>query len=324
MAVPRLRWAPVLGSLILAAATLGGQTLSAVRASGDPLRPRVLGISHVALRASDLAHTRQFYEAFLGYATELAATGKEGWQTLHVTVGDRQYIELRAGLRPDEDRLDHVALETDDVEAMRRYLASRGVDVPGVTREASGNRRLMVRDPEGRSIELVQRAPEAWPGSVPPRPAGALGPVARHILHAGVLVGDLSAANHFYQEALGLTETWRGSRLGTELSWVNLRVPDGQDYLEYMLYGELPPPGVRGSQHHVCLEVSDLEDAKARLLERRHAASYTGPLEIRVGTNRKRQLNLSDPDGTRVELMEPGTIDGLPVPSSTAPPPRPH
>jgi len=43
-----------------------------------------------------------------------------------------------------------------------------------------------------------------------------------------------------------------------------------------------------------------------------------------VGTNRKRQLNLFDPDGTRVELMEPGTVDGQPVPSSTAPPPRPQ
>jgi lactoylglutathione lyase len=278
----------------------------------------------VALRASDLAHARLFYGEFLGYATEMAASAKEGSQTLRVAVGDRQYIELRGGLRPDEDRLDHIALETDDVEAMRHYLATRGVDAPGVTREASGNRCLMVRDPEGRSIELVQRAPQAWPRDASPRPAGAQGPVARHILHAGILVGDLSAADHFYHEVLGLTEIWRGSRTGTELSWVNLRVPDGQDYLEYMLYRELPPPGARGSQHHICLEMSDLEEAKARLLERRSSASYGGALEIRVGTNRKRQLNLFDPDGTRVELMEPGTVDGQPVRSSTAPPPRPH
>ena len=42
----------------------------------------------------------------------------------------------------------------------------------------------------------------------------------------------------------------------------------------------------------------------------------------RTGINRKRQVNLFDPDGTRVELMEPDTIDGRPVPSSTLPPPR--
>ena len=50
---------------------------------------------------------------------------------------------------------------------------------------------------------------------------------------------------------------------------------------------------------------------------------YNRPLEIRTGTNRKRQLNLFDPDGTRTELMEPHTIDGNPAAPSTAPPPRP-
>ena len=50
--------------------------------------------------------------------------------------------------------------------------------------------------------------------------------------------------------------------------------------------------------------------------------SYTRDIAIQVGVNRKRQVNLFDPDGTRIELMEPNTIDGTPAPSSTAPPPR--
>ncbi len=45
-------------------------------------------------------------------------------------------------------------------------------------------------------------------------------------------------------------------------------------------------------------------------------------MEIATGVNRKRQLNLWDPDGTRVEIMEPRTVDGVPAPSSTAPPPK--
>jgi lactoylglutathione lyase len=44
-------------------------------------------------------------------------------------------------------------------------------------------------------------------------------------------------------------------------------------------------------------------------------------MEIRTGVNRKRQINVFDPDGTRVELMEPNTVDGVPAPSSTAAPP---
>jgi lactoylglutathione lyase len=43
--------------------------------------------------------------------------------------------------------------------------------------------------------------------------------------------------------------------------------------------------------------------------------------EMKVGVNRKRQVNIFDPDGSRVELMEPTMIDGKPTPPSTALPP---
>jgi lactoylglutathione lyase len=125
----------------------------------------------------------------------------------------------------------------------------------------------------------------------------------------------------FYTEILGFQETWRGSSTGTELSWVNLKVPDGEDYIELMLYKEAPPPGRRGTAHHVALETPDIAASVAELEKRPYRSQYSRPLEIRTGRNRKRQANLYDPDGTRTELMEPGTIDGQPAPSSTAPAP---
>jgi lactoylglutathione lyase len=67
--------------------------------------------------------------------------------------------------------------------------------------------------------------------------------------------------------------------------------------------------------------VPDLEKTRATLAGRAGRIGYVKPMEIQTGINRKRQLNLWDPDGTRVELMEPNTVDGLPAPSSTAPPP---
>jgi catechol 2,3-dioxygenase-like lactoylglutathione lyase family enzyme len=68
----------------------------------------------------------------------------------------------------------------------------------------------------------------------------------------GIIVGDVPAAMTFYGDVLGFSETWRGSRSGTELSWINMRVPDGGDYVEFMLYGERPAPSERGTQHHIC------------------------------------------------------------------------
>src|SRR5205823_3325205 len=116
-------------------------------------------------------------------------------------------------------------------------------------------------------------------------------------------------------------EIWRGSRNGKVLDWVNLRVPDGQDYIEFMLYDPLPAETARGSAHHLCLVVPDLDKAAEVLKSRIADVHYTRPLEIRTGINRKRQLNLFDADGTRTELMEPHTVDGKPAPSSNAPPP---
>jgi catechol 2,3-dioxygenase-like lactoylglutathione lyase family enzyme len=290
---------------------------TAAAAEKAPPRPRVLGLSHVSFRVSDPARARSFYETLLGYPVATAPGG------LRVAVNDRQFVAVRAGLSPGDDRLDHLALETDDVDAMRAYLASRGIAAPAaVGQDESGNRAFTVRDPEGWVVELVQHSPAAWPRSAPRATADPGIPLSRRILHAGILVGDLPAAIRFYGDVLGLTETWRGSRSGTELSWTNMKVPDGDDYLEFMLYGQIPAPHARGTPHHICLEVPDIEAARTRLAERVSAAAYIRALEARVGTNRKRQLNLFDADGTRVELMEPRTVDGEPVPPSTAPPPR--
>jgi hypothetical protein len=101
-----------------------------------------------------------------------------------------------------------------------------------------------------------------------------------------------------------------------------LKVPDGNDYIELMLFKDALALDKRGTPHHMCLEVPDVAAAIARLEASPYRKHYTRPIESKTGINRKRQLNLFDPDGTRIELMEPVTVDGKPAPSSTAPPPH--
>ena len=72
----------------------------------------------------------------------------------------------------------------------------------------------------------------------------------------------------------------------------------------------------------MCLLVPDAVKAVAELDSRAARKAYARPIEVRTGINRKRQVNLFDPDGTRVELMEPETVDGKPAPPSTLPPSR--
>src|SRR5690242_2938645 len=101
-----------------------------------------------------------------------------------------------------------------------------------------------------------------------------------------------------------------------------MKDPDGETYVEFMLYDQMPAPTARGTAHHICLAVRDIAKTKEELEAKPAHKDYTRPLEIRTGTNRKRQMNLYDPDGTRTEVMETDTIDGVPAPSATTPPPR--
>jgi catechol 2,3-dioxygenase-like lactoylglutathione lyase family enzyme len=286
-------------------------------------RPPIIGVSHVALFVHDAAKSRAFYTNFLGFQEPFSLTNQDG--SLRVTwikINDLQSIELFPEKTAGSDRLNHFSIETSDAEAMRAYLAGRGVKVPDkVGKGRIGNLNFNISDSEGHTVEIVQYAPESWTV----REKGKCLPdtrISTHMTHVGILVGELEPALSFYGGILGGKETWRGGKDPKQLSWVNVKFPETDDYVEFMLYSELPAPDKRGKQHHPCLVVPDVEKAKALLQPRAAGSGYTRPMEITTGVNRKRQLNVWDPDGTRVELMEPRTVDGVPAPSSKAPPPK--
>ena len=294
-------------------------------AAQDVERPKITGMAHIALFVKDIEKSRAFYTGWLGYEEAFDLKNPDGSLSLtFVKVNEKQYIELFPEREPNSDRLNHISIETDNADQMRRYLASKGVKTPDTTPKGRiKNSNFNVKDADGHTVEIVQYEPDGWTI----RDKGkALGPnrVSTEIMHLGIIAGSLSKAIGFYQGVLGFSETWRGSRDGKTLNWTNMKVPDGDTYVELMLYDKLPEPTKRGTQHHICLSVPDIEAAVKKLEARPYYKTYTrGPLEIRTGVNRKRQCNLYDPDGTRIELMEPFTDDRKPTPSATAAPPIP-
>ncbi|MFB3827143.1 MAG: VOC family protein [Bryobacteraceae bacterium] len=297
--------------------------LPLLSAGAEIRRPRILGVAHMALYVGDLQKARAFYKDFLGFEEPFALKRGNGTDRIvFIKINDRQYLELFAEEPGNDGRLNHISFYVDDAKAMRDYLAARGVAVPDkVGKGRTGNSNFNIKDPDGHTVEIVQYEPDSWTS----RDAGKFMPATRisvHMPHFGVLMGALEPAMKFYRDLLGFQETWRGSGSGRELSWVNMRVPDGEDYLEFMLYRKPPEQDRRGVKNHLCLVTPDLAKAVAALEARPARKQYPQKIEISVGVNRRRQANLFDPDGTRVELMEPATIDGTPTPSSTAPPPR--
>lgn len=257
-------------------------------------RPAIVGISHLTLRAADLSKSREFYGRVLGLAEQPPVSGA---QRARFRVNDRQYVELMAaGADAPADRLVEVGFETRDAEALRRYLGEHGVKVPEkLTVAADGSRSFDVLDPEGHQICFEQFAPTAAGGGAPGRA------ISRHMIHAGFIVRDRAAEDHFYKGLLGFHVYWHGGMKDNETDWVDMQVPNGTDWLEYMLNVEAnPSPQESGVMRHLALGVTDIKPA-VKLVEQR---GWPMPEAAEVGRDGKWQLNLYDPDLTRVEVME--------------------
>jgi lactoylglutathione lyase len=314
----------VLACLLVCTALLGAK----LQGQDAVERPRITGISHVGYFVSDLPKAISFWHDFLGYDESYDLTKKDSKEIriAFIKMNDHQHIELfnEPPANPN-NMMSHLCFTVSDIEQMRAYLRSKGYDVKpgngGKTR--TGDYAFEIKDPNGMLIEFVQ----SLPTGMEMQAAGKFLPETRispRIYHAGYLVGDAQKTVDFYK-MLGFTETWRGGGNPKELSWINMKVPDGEDYVELMLYRKLPE-GSYGTKNHLSLVVPDIEKSVATLEARPAYQAYkqtAKPVVIATGVNGKRQVNLYDPDGTRVEMMEPNTVDGKPRPSSAAPPPPP-
>ncbi|HEY4378846.1 MAG TPA: VOC family protein [Acidobacteriaceae bacterium] len=311
-----------LAVLLLAALQLRAQITAP---SAALARPRITGISHVGYFVSDLPKAIAFWHDFLGYdeSYDLKKAGSDtDVRIAFIKINDHQHIELfNEPPTAPPNRLSHLCFSVDNIGQMRAYLRSRGFDVKDNTgKTRTGDYAFEIKDPDGSLVEFVQ----SLPTGLEMQAAGKFLPATRisaRIYHLGFLVGNSQKSIAFYHDVLGFTETWRGGANPAELSWINMKVPDGDDYVEFMLYRDKPTSF--GTKNHISLVVPDINQAVAELQSRPYFKTYGKPLVIATGVNQKHQVNMYDPDGTRVEIMEPFTVTGKPTPSSTAPPPPP-
>jgi catechol 2,3-dioxygenase-like lactoylglutathione lyase family enzyme len=269
-------------------------------------RPPIVGVSHIAFHVSDLARARAFYGGLLGYE-EAERAGRTSSGVLRFRINGRQYVEIVPGLAAGkDDRLDHVAFQTTDLAALRAWLDEKGIKTPDPVLEA-GNRAMRVADPDGHAVEFVQH--EAGSPVSRAMSAGEGGRrVSVRLLHVGLTVADPAAADRFYKDVLGFSEIWRGGRTDTQTDYINMKVPDGTDYLEYMLVTGPVDRDRLGSAHHMALLVPDIQAALETVRARPGGLDPKAVRTPQVGRNKRWQLNLFDPDGSRTELMEPFTM----------------
>jgi catechol 2,3-dioxygenase-like lactoylglutathione lyase family enzyme len=263
----------------------------------------ITGVAHACFKSSDLEKTRAYYVGVLGFHEAFDVKDAAGKVTAaFFKINDEQYVEITPNLAAGEIiRFDHVAFSTPDAAKLRGMLEARGLSPTKIEKAPDGARMFGLSDPENNRLEFVQDTP----GSLESKARGKYldGRISEHMYHAGLVITDLDKALAFYGGKLGFAEFWHGGPTPKPI-WFNLRTPGSRgDYVELMLASDTPSRDEYGQMQHICLEVPDIQAGLKTALARGHYDEKK--LDMHIGRNRKWQLNLFDPDGTRTELMEP-------------------
>jgi catechol 2,3-dioxygenase-like lactoylglutathione lyase family enzyme len=287
-----------------------------VASSGNPpKRPRILGIARVQILTSKLPSARSFYNKVLDHPQE--CNWCEELPSGSFLVNPSQAIGLSGVPSPaPSDLLEEIAFVTDNVSELRSYLTAHNVPVskPNKLQEYH----LTVVDPEGHRIGFFQRPP------LTERQTQALEtafPSKLRIIHAGFVVRDRSAEDRFYKDILGFRVYWHGGMKDDQTDWVDLQVPDGTDWIEYML--NVSPNAdkkERGVMNHIAIGVADIKPVTERLREDNAVSILEEP---QIGRDGKWQLNVYDPDDTRIEFMEFTPVQKPCCSEYTGPHPKP-
>jgi len=269
----------------------------------QPTRPAITGIAFMRVYTTDPTAAQKFYGQTLGFER------REAHSLWIYPVNKLQWIEVipHAGPEPNH-RMAAVGFTTRDAAGLQGYLAAHGVNVEQPLHDGQ----FSVRDPEGNLIVFVQSS-----AARPSNKSGKHGSIAKlvfdappspnatsqRIIHVGFIVHDPDKEATFWRGILGFKPYWHGGRQPDETDWISQQVPDGNDWLEFMLRVKEPVDlHQSGTSDHFSLGEEKMSDAIATLA--RNGCEGPSCSKTQFGHDGKVQLNLFDPDQTRVEFME--------------------
>ncbi len=212
-------------------------------------RPKITSISHLSVYTSDAAKAEHFYVHDMGATKREDPQNPAGIRYYFNSIQFIEVLPLPAG-STSVNRLDHAGYNTASAEGLRKYLQGGGIAVPSaVTKSSDGSQYFEVNDPEGNKIQFVE--PPVRPLPVP---AGSL---SNHVIHIGYLVHNSAAEDKFYHTLLGFRPYWHGGMKDDVTDWVSQQVPEGTDWLEYMLVRSPERTGIPSSMSQDSLGVLD-------------------------------------------------------------------
>ncbi len=257
-----------------------------------PTRPKILGIAAVRLYSTNIAAARDFYAKVLGPTGPCLWCEEVPRSPFIMPLNAEQIIfVLGSSAQLPSNLLGEVTFATSDLEAMKRFLTASKIAFSSPKGTNGGP--ITLSDPEGHHIAFAK----SWQAS----PESTLNASTLRLIHAGFIVRDRASIEHFYKDVFGFRPYWHGGMKDDQTDWVSMQVPDGTDWLEFMVNVEPDADQrLRGIMNHIAIGIPDIHAAQKKLIE--NGMKLTEEPEI--GRDGKWQLNLYDPDDTRIEFME--------------------
>ncbi|HXS12865.1 MAG TPA: VOC family protein [Acidobacteriaceae bacterium] len=256
-------------------------------------RPAITGIAFMRVYTDDVPAAEHFYGPTMGY------TEKYEGHDMIFPINKHQWIEVVPSQpRDGQSYMASLGFTVSSVDQMKSYLESKGVQV-----EAPHPGMIRVHDPEGNVVIFVQKdSPIKEAVAARDTPLSSRAP-SHHIIHVGFIAHDRAREDAFWKGILGFRPYWYGTMHPPNVDWISMQVPNGTDWIEYMMMpNQQPNKHDFGMSDHFSLGVERMQtvlhDLQANGCEEKMC------IGIQAGKDGKIQLNLFDPDQTRVEYME--------------------
>jgi len=297
-------WSSRPATALLAAAGIAAFTLAVDTREPiqrGPKRPPITGVAAFAAKVSSMEEARTFYSTVLGLEEAFTIGNPVGGPELTAyKINERQYVYVAPYLSDANDsRLLFVGFETSDARALRDYLEAKEVLVPpSLTPDSEGNFSFMLKDPEGNFVQFI----EFRSRSVHGRNKGKFISNRRlsdHALHVGYRIRDPEVLDRFYKDILGYRLIWKGGSRDDRFDWISMAVPDGNQWIEYMVNTGTPTSRQLGVLNHLALGTLDIEGVHKQVVER----GYADKAVPTIGRDGRWLMHLYDKDFTRTEFM---------------------
>ena len=256
-------------------------------------RPAITGIAFMRVYTDDAPAAQHFYGPTMGYDE------KHNGDEMVFPINKHQWIEVvPSPVRDGKSYMASLGFTVSNLDEMKRYLEAKGLQV-----ESPDPGLIEVHDPEGNLVCFVQKDSQLKEAVLArDTPLSPRAP-SHHIIHVGFIVHDRAREDAFWKDILGFRPYWYGTMHPPNIDWVSMQVPNGTDWIEYMMMpNQTPDKRGFGVSDHFSLGVARMQtvlhDLQANGCEEKQC------IAIQAGKDGKIQLNLYDPDQTRVEYME--------------------